>query len=247
MQSHRWTVHYTLMGSNVFNVLTTCNARFKRALNTHAHSCVHIVCATAHAWYWFSRESYFLSPSFTLPDHPRLPPPPPRSPLFMPDWCPPDPTTASPPAPSVSSISAHIGPKAIAYQCTARLCSTFAECTPPYPQTPPYLLPPTPRCNPTPLLPASVGSAPSISAPPGPGTPSGPGPCREVTTHVSAPNISTDWTTALKKNLDTRGYTPSLLMIIGILLHTALAFARFRTTAIQSSSASESTLSRYLK
>ena len=68
-----------------------------------------------------------------------------------------------------------------------------------------------------------------------------------VTTHVSAPNNKTDWTTTLKKNPDTCGLAPSLLRIFDIICQTVRSFARFCTTVFQSSSASDSTLPRYLK
>ena len=54
MHRHRGTVHYTLMRPNAFNVLTPCNARFNHSLNPHARSRLPIVCATAHARYWFA-------------------------------------------------------------------------------------------------------------------------------------------------------------------------------------------------
>ena len=53
MQHHSVIVHYTLMYLNAFNVLTLYNTRFNCALNPHAHSRVPILCATAHARYWF--------------------------------------------------------------------------------------------------------------------------------------------------------------------------------------------------
>ena len=52
-----------------------------------------------------------------------------------------------------------------------------------------------------------------------------------VTTHVSASKSSTNLITALKQNMDTIRSSPSLLRIFVIILHTALAFARFRTTS----------------
>ena len=60
-------------------------------------------------------------------------------------------------------------------------------------------------------------------------------------------NSSTDWTTSLKKNPDTRGAAPSLLRILINLHHTARALARFLTTPDQSSSAAEITRPKYLK
>ena len=52
-----------------------------------------------------------------------------------------------------------------------------------------------------------------------------------VTTHISTSKSNTDWTTDLKKNLDTRGLAPSLIRILFIILQTARAFIRFRITA----------------
>ena len=72
-------------------------------------------------------------------------------------------------------------------------------------------------------------------------------PMQGVTTHVSAPNISTDLTTALNKKLDTCGLDPSLIRILVILLHTDLSFVILWTTAGQLSSAAKITLHRYLK
>ena len=65
--------------------------------------------------------------------------------------------------------------------------------------------------------------------------------------HVSAPKSNTDWTTALKKNMDTHVLAPSLLRILNNLCQTVYAFARIWTTAGQSSSTTDSTLLRYLK
>ena len=68
-----------------------------------------------------------------------------------------------------------------------------------------------------------------------------------VTTHVSALKISTDWTTASKKNMDTRGGAPSLMRILVNLCHTSRVFARFLTTSSQPSSAADITHPNYLK
>ena len=68
-----------------------------------------------------------------------------------------------------------------------------------------------------------------------------------VTTHVSSLKINTNWTTYLKKNPDTRSLAPSLLSILDIFCQTNRAFVKFHITARQSSSASDSTLPRYLK
>ena len=65
MQRHCWTVHYPLMCLNVFNVLTTRNSRFNRALNHHARLRVPIVCATVHAQYWFGANSTRFNISIT--------------------------------------------------------------------------------------------------------------------------------------------------------------------------------------
>ena len=70
---------------------------------------------------------------------------------------------------------------------------------------------------------------------------------RGVTTQVSAPKRSTDWTTALKKSPYTHGAVPSLLRILVNLCHTALAFSRFLTTSVQSLYAAETTRPKYLK
>ena len=72
-------------------------------------------------------------------------------------------------------------------------------------------------------------------------------PIRRVTTHVSAPKISNAWTTALKKNPDIHSSYPSLLRILVILFHNALALVKFRTTAGQLSSVDKITLPRYWK
>ena len=68
-----------------------------------------------------------------------------------------------------------------------------------------------------------------------------------VTTQVSAPKIGTDWTTALKKNSDTRGAAPYLLRIRITLCHTTRTLSRFMSTAGHSSSAAEITHPKYLK
>ena len=70
---------------------------------------------------------------------------------------------------------------------------------------------------------------------------------RGVTIHVSALKISTDWTTASKKNMDTRGGAPSLMRILVNLCHTSRVFARFLTTSSQPSSAADITHPNYLK
>ena len=68
-----------------------------------------------------------------------------------------------------------------------------------------------------------------------------------VTTQVSAPKSSTDWTIDLDKNPDTRGAAPSLMNIFFSLLHTSRALSRFLTTSGQSSSAAEITRPNYFK
>ena len=66
-----------------------------------------------------------------------------------------------------------------------------------------------------------------------------------VTTHISAPESSTDWNTSLKKNMDTHGAAPSLMRIRVSLLHTACTLAKFMTTAGQSLSAAVITYPKY--
>ena len=68
-----------------------------------------------------------------------------------------------------------------------------------------------------------------------------------MTTQVSAPKISTNWTTALKKKPETRGAAPYLLRVRVSLLRTSHALSRFLTTAGQSLSAAEIFHSKYLK
>ena len=72
-------------------------------------------------------------------------------------------------------------------------------------------------------------------------------PMRGVTVQVSEPNINTACTMALKKNPDTRSSAPSLLMILVILSHTALARDKFLTTNGQPLSADDITRPRYYK
>ena len=62
-----------------------------------------------------------------------------------------------------------------------------------------------------------------------------------VTTHVSASKSSTACTTALKKNMETRGSSPYLLRILVILFHTALSLETFLTTSGQFLSAANIT------
>ena len=66
-------------------------------------------------------------------------------------------------------------------------------------------------------------------------------PIQEVTTQVSGPKMSTDCTKSLKKNPNTYGVTPSLLIILINIRHTTRTFARFLTAAVQSSSPAEIT------
>ena len=68
-----------------------------------------------------------------------------------------------------------------------------------------------------------------------------------VTTQVYVPKSSTDWTTALDKNPNTRVAAPSLMRIRVILCHTTRALVRFPTTTGQSSSAAEIARPKYLK
>ena len=70
---------------------------------------------------------------------------------------------------------------------------------------------------------------------------------REVTTQVSAPKSSTNWTTAIKKKPDTRVAAPSLLRIRVSLRHIDRALSRFWTTSGQLSFAAEITRPNYLK
>ena len=66
-----------------------------------------------------------------------------------------------------------------------------------------------------------------------------------VTTQVSAPKISTDWTTDLRKNPDTRDAAPSLMRILVNLRHITRSLAMFLDTAGQSLSAAEITRPKY--
>ena len=68
-----------------------------------------------------------------------------------------------------------------------------------------------------------------------------------VTTQVSAPKSSINWTTALKKNTDTRSTVPPMLRIIVNLRHTARAFVRFLNTAEKASPIADITCPKYLK
>ena len=70
---------------------------------------------------------------------------------------------------------------------------------------------------------------------------------RGATTHVFMTKISTDWTTALNKNSDTRGAASYLLIILVNLSHTACDFVRFLTTTGQSLSVADITRHKYLK
>ena len=66
-----------------------------------------------------------------------------------------------------------------------------------------------------------------------------------MTTQVSAPKISTDWTAALKKNPGTHGTAPSLMRILVNLRHITRSLAMFLDTAGQSLSAAEITRPKY--
>ena len=123
---------------------------------------------------------------------PPLPPPPTPSTWTLSGLCLPATITTYPPVPLVSSLLPHTGPEAIAYKCTARQCSAFSECTPTLPRTMPPPFPLLPRCIPTSCLPNAVVAYPSIFASPGPGTLPRTRPMWGVTTHASAPKISTD-------------------------------------------------------
>ena len=70
---------------------------------------------------------------------------------------------------------------------------------------------------------------------------------RGVTTHIYAPKSNTNCTTALKKNPDTRVLSPSLIRMLVILLNTDCVFFRLRITTSQSSSATDISLSWYLR
>ena len=66
-----------------------------------------------------------------------------------------------------------------------------------------------------------------------------------VTTQASKPKSNTACTTDLKKNPDTRGSAPSMMRILVILFHTALARDKFLTTVGQLLSAAEITRPSY--
>ena len=68
-----------------------------------------------------------------------------------------------------------------------------------------------------------------------------------VTTQVSVPKSSTACSTALKKKPYTCGSDPSLLIILVLLFHTALALDKFLTTVGQLSSTTNITRPRYRK
>ena len=68
-----------------------------------------------------------------------------------------------------------------------------------------------------------------------------------VSTHVSNPNSSTAFTTALKNKPDTLGLAPSLPRIHSSRPHLFFAFQMFPTTDGQSSSTAVNTRYRYLK
>ena len=68
-----------------------------------------------------------------------------------------------------------------------------------------------------------------------------------VTTQVSVPKISTNWTTVFNKKPDIRGAAPFLLRILVNLRHTSRALSKFLTTSGQSLSAAEITRPNYLK
>ena len=70
---------------------------------------------------------------------------------------------------------------------------------------------------------------------------------RGVTTQVSAPKSSINWTTALKKNTDTRSTVPPMLRILVNLRPTARAFVRFLNTAEKASPIADITCPKYLK
>ena len=70
---------------------------------------------------------------------------------------------------------------------------------------------------------------------------------RGVTTNVSEPKSKIACTTDLRKNTDTRGSAPSLLMILVIIFHTTLTRDKFLTTSGQPSSANDINRTRYQK
>ena len=64
-------------------------------------------------------------------------------------------------------------------------------------------------------------------------------PMQGMTTQVSKTKSNTACTTALNQNPDTRGFFPSLLRVIVILFHTALAHYLLLITSGQSSPAAK--------
>ena len=66
-----------------------------------------------------------------------------------------------------------------------------------------------------------------------------------VTTQYYALKSNADWMTDLKKKPETRSLAPSLISILDI-PHIVSDFTRFRTNVSHSSSATDSTLPRYL-
>ena len=68
-----------------------------------------------------------------------------------------------------------------------------------------------------------------------------------VTTQIYGSKRNTACNIALKKNTDTCGFAPYLLMILAILFHTKLARDKVLTNDFQSSSATKITRPRYRK
>ena len=173
--------------------------------------------------------------------------PPFLSPLPLTSQVPPVPTTAYlpvPPAPSPPPLTIL---ELVALQYTAQPYSAFVKFRFPLDRTPPPLLPPLPgRYS---HLPSDIcrESRPVSRRSTWSWKPPSTRPIQRLTTHVYAPKRNTDWKTALKKNLNSRGLKPSLLRILAIILQTACAFVRFWITTGQTSYAADSTLPKYLK
>ena len=70
---------------------------------------------------------------------------------------------------------------------------------------------------------------------------------RGVTTQVSEPKSNTACTMNLNKNPETHGSAPSLMRILVILFHNALAHDTLLTTSVQSLSSTKINHPRYRK
>ena len=186
-------------------------------------------------------------PPVTVPPRtrPLLPPPPPPGPYHVYTLLIP-PLHPQPPPPGVLSVSSHRSrSNHVAMKCTTVFCllQMYSPIT----------------SNPTSSLAAAAevyshftsvrlgGSLPLKRRATWSLNPPRTWPIRGVTTQVSAPKISTNWTTNLKKNQDTRSAALSLLRIIFNLCHTTRALVRFLTTTGQSFSAADITRPKYLK